>query len=98
MDVKKGSETLDSLAQYTWDRIAQRTLAGGLDALNGDEPPRTPEWRSTGMEVKRSDSEIVRVLRWTRGEDLVITLQWLEYGEDRKWRPLNSPPPPGLFE
>jgi len=54
-------------------------------------------WRSRTLELRRSDLERVIATFWSRGDQLVVTLQWTVLGEDGQWMPVNSAPTPGLL-
>jgi len=54
-------------------------------------------WESRTLELRRSDLERVSATFWSRGNELVVTLQWIVLDEDGNWMPVNSPPTPGLL-
>jgi len=61
------------------------SLASALDSVG---------WVSKVVEINRDQTETVRAIRWTRGEEEIITLQWLLEGSDGTRYPVNVPPTP----
>ncbi len=55
-------------------------------------------WTSVVVEVKRGEIETVRAVRWSRGEEEIITLQFLLNGLDGSQYPVNMPPTPDTFD
>jgi len=66
----------------------------GETGLPRSVPPVAPDsagWACCMREYRRSATEIVRVMRWSRGDELLVTLQWIVLGANGLWLPLNTP-------
>lgn len=56
-----------------------------------------PGWSSYRRNIRRDESEMVQVTIWERGEEQIITLQWLDRDQAGIWRPRNVPPVPSAL-
>jgi len=73
--------------------------AGDLTDKFGPYPSmdRRLPWSSRTIELERDPSRKVRAVRWSRGDEIIITLQWFAAEAGGDWTPLNSPPHPEEF-
>ncbi len=80
--------------------ISLRTKKGKDPFPPTPQPPapngvvENASWSSQLMERPVSENERVRAVSWTRGEEQIITLQWLTRKADGIWDPLNTPGTP----
>lgn len=84
------------------ERFRDWAMGGAGDAGRGEgetvlprsvpaADPDAPGWTCSMREYRRSATETVRVMRWSRGDELLITLQWIVLGTNGLWLPLNAP-------
>lgn len=92
----------DAFLENNADR-RRRTVDSFFPDAGLSEPParRTDAeysgWRSRTAELKRTETERVQATFWSRGAELIVTLQWMVMGEDGRWMPINNPPEPGFM-
>lgn len=62
-------------------------------------PPKLspPSWSSYRRNIRCGESEMVQVTIWERGDEQIITLQWLDRDQTGIWRPRNVPPIPSAL-
>ena len=60
--------------------------------------PNVGAWSRRAWEARRTPSEQVRATIWSKGDEKVITLQWMVLGDNGDWHPCNIPPGPADLE